>query len=43
MTEEENGFARRVIEGLPADYQHRNNVTVIGHIDPDTVPREQRQ
>jgi len=42
MTEEETNFARRVIEGLPAEYPNRNNVTVVAHVDPHSLPRELR-
>ena len=42
MTDEETAFARRVIEGLPADYSNRNNVTVVAHLDPLSLPRAQR-
>lgn len=42
MTDEEKGFSQRVVEALPADFPQRAGVTVIGHIDPNTLPREQR-
>ena len=42
MTDEEKSFAQRVADALPADYPQRHNVTVVGHVDPATLPREQR-
>ena len=42
MTDEESGFAQRVIESLPAGFPQRGSVTVVGHIDPGSLPREQR-
>jgi signal transduction histidine kinase len=42
MTDEETTFARRVIDGLPANYPDRENVVIIAHIDPQTVAQAQR-